>query len=173
MEADDLAKSELAVAEKIIESPVGWGEKFLHLVFLDPNRTEVLVMWLFLAVLLIGMVLLMRAWDRDSNNDIVISDLICIDGRISESKLARFVAFAISSWAFVFLIITEKMTEWFFFGYMAAWVSNAIFSKYIDKKMPDSSNNDLHQDTAHNEPDEPGSPETNIRPARAHRRRKQ
>ena len=129
--------NELAVAEKIMESPVGWGEKFLHLVLLDPTRTEVLVMWLFLAVLLVGMFLLMRAWDRDENNDIVISDLICIDGKISETKLARFGAFVISSWAFVFLIITEQMTEWFFFGYMAAWVSNAIFSKYLDKKSPD------------------------------------
>lgn len=145
--------NELAVAEKIIDAPTSWGEKFIHLVLLDPTRTEVLIMWLFLAVLLVGIYLMLRAWDQDKTNNIVISDLVCIDGRISESKLARFGAFIISSWAFVFLIITEQMTEWFFMGYMAAWVSNAIFSKYIDKKIPDHGSVDADAHSTEPEPE--------------------
>ena len=31
-------------------------------------------------------------------------------------------AFATSTWAFVFITIDGKLTEWFFAGYMAAWV---------------------------------------------------
>ena len=31
-------------------------------------------------------------------------------------------AFFTSSWVFIYLTITGKLTEWFFIGYMAAWV---------------------------------------------------
>ena len=31
-------------------------------------------------------------------------------------------AFFLSSWALVYLVVTKGLTEWFFIGYMAAWV---------------------------------------------------
>lgn len=130
---ENTPNQDLIVAEKIVSQETAWG-KLIHALFLDPTRVEVLIMWIFLAMLVFGVIGILRAWDRDTTNKVVLSDLVCIDGKISESKLARFGAFVISSWAFVFLIITEEMTEWFFFGYMAAWVSNAIFSKYIDTR---------------------------------------
>ena len=32
-------------------------------------------------------------------------------------------AFFLSSWAFVYLVVTKGLTEWFFIGYMATWVT--------------------------------------------------
>lgn len=31
-------------------------------------------------------------------------------------------AFAVSTWAFVYITTANRMTEWFFVGYMTAWV---------------------------------------------------
>lgn len=31
-------------------------------------------------------------------------------------------AFAVSTWAFVYITTTNHLTEWFFMGYMTAWV---------------------------------------------------
>jgi hypothetical protein len=32
------------------------------------------------------------------------------------------------------LILDSKFTEWYFTGYMAIWVGNAIFDKYLNNK---------------------------------------
>lgn len=109
-------------------------ERVATIFLFDATRAEILMMWLFLAFLVIGFILLLRAWNNDESNDIVIADLICVDGRLNESKMARFGAFMVSTWAFVYLVVTDGMTEWYFVGYMTAWVGNALFSKYMNDK---------------------------------------
>jgi len=77
---------------------------------------------------------------RDQNNQVDIKDLICSDGRISEAKFSRFVAFVVSTWGFVYLIIDQRFSEWYFAGYMAAWTGNALFSKWLDAKLSNNQN---------------------------------
>lgn len=110
----------------------------VKLMLLDPGRTEVIIMWLFLLVLIVGFMFLLKAWNDDDTNQILITDLICTDGRINESKMARFGAFVVSTWAFVYMVVTEAMTEWYFIGYMTAWVGNALFNKYMSNKKEES-----------------------------------
>lgn len=71
---------------------------------------------------------------RDRDNQVDIKDLICKDGRINEAKFIRFTAFIVSTWGFVYLIVDQRFSEWYFAGYMAAWAGNALLNKWLTMK---------------------------------------
>jgi nitrogen fixation-related uncharacterized protein len=101
---------------------------------------------LILGILIMALIL----WNvqRDQNNDFDIMDLICRDGRVSEHKFMRFTAFAVSTWGFVYLIFYNRMTEWYFTGYMVAWTGSALINKWLDRR----------NQSGHNEPNYPDAP---------------
>lgn len=72
---------------------------------------------------------------RDKENQVDIKDLICADGRINEAKFMRFTAFVVSTWGFVYLIVDQRFSEWYFAGYMAAWAGNALVNKWLTIKQ--------------------------------------
>lgn len=72
--------------------------------------------------------------NRRSDNTFDLSDLICSDGRVDERKFCRFGAWIVSTWGFVYLIADQRFSEWYFTGYMAAWVGNALLAKYLSDK---------------------------------------
>lgn len=80
--------------------------------------------------LLVG---ILYAWHKDSESKIDLKDLICRDGKLDERKFVRFGAWIVSTWGFIYLIVEERFSEWYFMGYMAAWVGNAIFDKYLSR----------------------------------------
>lgn len=127
-------KATQEIADKLFSSDASFTEKMMGLFFLDSNKAEIVLMWFFLMFLIAGFIWLLAAWNRDDSNQIQVSDLICVDGKLNESKMARFGAFVVSTWAFVYLVVTDSMTEWYFMGYMTAWVGNALFSKYMSQK---------------------------------------
>lgn len=98
------------------------------------TKPEHLFMWFLLISLMFVFLSLMWGWHKSRSNKFDIMDLISTDGRLDESKLTRFIAFVISSWGFIWLLTTEKLSEWFFMGYMAAWVGNALFSRYLKQR---------------------------------------
>ncbi len=55
-------------------------------------------------------------------------------GKTSHARIAYFVALACSTWAFVFLVLNDKLSEWYMVAYMGAWVAGAIGNKWLDKK---------------------------------------
>ena len=71
---------------------------------------------------------------RDRDNTVDIKDLICKDGRINEAKFMRFTAFVVSTWGFIYLIVDQRFSEWYFAGYMAAWAGNALLNKWLTIK---------------------------------------
>lgn len=73
-------------------------------------------------------------WHKDSHNRIDVKDLICTDGHLDEKKFVRFGAWIVSTWGFVYLIVDERFSEWYFMGYMTAWVGNALLDKYMNVK---------------------------------------
>lgn len=75
---------------------------------------------------------------RDRDNQVDIKDLICTDGRINEAKFMRFTAFVVSTWGFVYLIVDQRFSEWYFAGYMAAWAGNALLNKWLSIKENNS-----------------------------------
>lgn len=73
---------------------------------------------------------------RDNNNRVDIKDLICTDGQLNEHKFMRFTAFLVSTWGFVYLIVDQRFSEWYFAGYMAAWAGNALINKWLNNRDP-------------------------------------
>ena len=69
--------------------------------------------------------------NKDKNNTVYFVDLITINGRLNERKVCRFGAWLISTWGFMFLILNNQLSEWYFVGYMGTWVANALIGKAI------------------------------------------
>ena len=84
-----------------------------------------------LALVVFFLVFILYVWHRDSKSNIDLKDLICTNNRIDEKKFVRFGAWIVSTWGFVYLIVEERFSEWYFAGYMAAWVGSALIDKYI------------------------------------------
>jgi hypothetical protein len=93
-----------------------------------------------LALVVFFLIVILIVWHKDSTSKIDLKDLICKDGRLDEKKFTRLGAWIVSTWGFVYLILANKFTEWYFTGYMAIWVSNAIVDKYLTNKKLESPN---------------------------------
>jgi len=85
---------------------------------------------------IVAIIAVLVAWNiqRDKDNQIDLKDLVCVDGRINEAKFMRFTAFVVSTWGFVYLIVDQRFSEWYFAGYMAAWAGNALINKWLNVK---------------------------------------
>jgi len=89
-----------------------------------------------LVIVIVALIAVLVAWNiqRDKNNQIDLKDLVCTDGRINEAKFMRFCTFVVSTWGFVYLIVDQRFSEWYFAGYMAAWTGNALVNKWLTIK---------------------------------------
>lgn len=92
-------------------------------------------MGVILAITIIYLLLLLYIWHKDSKNKIDLRDLICKNDKIDEKKFTRLGAWIVSTWGFVYLILDGKFTEWYFTGYIAVWVGNAIVDKYLTNRQ--------------------------------------
>lgn len=104
--------------------------------------TPIHVMYIILAAIIILCLVILYKQNMDANSSINIIDLVAIDGKLSETKVARFGAWIVSTWGFVYLMVLspDKFPEWYFIGYMSAWVANALISKANDIKQINNSN---------------------------------
>lgn len=80
--------------------------------------------------------LIMWNIQRDHSNKVDIKDLVCTNGELDEKKFMRFTAFVVSTWGFVYLIVDQRFSEWYFTGYMAMWAGNALLDKWLSNKEP-------------------------------------
>lgn len=82
---------------------------------------------LLLFLMLVGffLVLLYAQFKHDGFD---LRELLCIEGKVSLEKTATAVAMVISSWGFVTLIVSNKMTEWYFVAYMVSWAGLRVLS---------------------------------------------
>lgn len=97
-----------------------------YLSSVDPDH----VMYAILAGIMIFCVIAMSRLNADERSPINVLDLITTDGKLDEPKTVRFFTWVVSTWGFIYLIADHKLTEWYFIGYMGAWVANAL----IDNK---------------------------------------
>lgn len=84
------------------------------------------VMYVILAGIVIGIGIWIYNLQKDANNTIDIADIICDNGRLDGSKLFRLIAFIVSSWAFCFLVLNDKLTDTFYLTYIGIWTGNAL-----------------------------------------------
>lgn len=87
-----------------------------------------------LALTSLALCLILALWHRDRDNGLDLRDLVCDQGRLDEKKFVRLGTWIVSTWGFVYLIVEERFSEWYFVGYMAAWVGNAIIDRYVRDK---------------------------------------
>lgn len=124
-------------------------------------QIEKVPMGMTMVLVIMVIVALLVLWNiqRDKSNQVDIKDLICRNGRIDEGKFMRFTAFVVSTWGFIYLIMDQRFSEWYFAGYIGAWAGNALIGNYlaarassIDGSTPPPNN----QPT--NTPDPPNKP---------------
>lgn len=108
--------------------------------FTDFNKAQFGFSFL-LAVVIFFLLVILYVWHKDSKSKLDLKDLICKDGHIDEKKFVRFGAWIVSTWGFVYLIVDERFSEWYFAGYMAAWVGNALIDKYLTRNNVRFDNN--------------------------------
>lgn len=89
------------------------------------------IMYIILAFIVIMITIWLYNLNKDPKNKITFIDLIATNGRIEERKLTRFGAWIVSTWGLVYLISAGKLQEWYFIGYMGAWVANALIGHYL------------------------------------------
>ena len=79
----------------------------------------------------VTLIAVLVAWHRQQDHSLDLRDLVCTEDRLDEKKFMRFGAWLVSTWGFVYLIVEERFSEWYFVGYMAAWVGNAIVESVV------------------------------------------
>lgn len=91
-------------------------------------------MEMMLALLIAIIVIVMVQMSRNKNDEFDLKDLVSTDGKLNEKKFTRFGAWVISTWGFIYILVNNpnNFPEWYFIGYMAVWVSNAIMDKYVN-----------------------------------------
>ncbi len=93
-------------------------------------------MELLLAILVLIIIITMIQMTRNPNDELDLKDLVSSEGKLDEKKFTRFGAWVISTWGFIYILVNNpgNFPEWYFVGYMAVWVGNAIMDKYMTKK---------------------------------------
>lgn len=77
--------------------------------------------------------ILLWHWTR-SHPKFDLSDLVTgDDGRVSATKFAQTGAFVVATWGFATLVEQGKMTEWYFTGYMLAFVGARLTKDALTK----------------------------------------
>jgi len=117
---------DMDIPKEVTDHPVinAWWQIFV-------TKPEHMFMWFLLLSLLFMFLSIMWTYHKNKSNNINIMDLVSIDGKLDESKFNRFIAFVVSTWGFIWLLTTSQLKEWFFMAYMAAWVGNALFNRYL------------------------------------------
>jgi hypothetical protein len=90
---------------------------------------------------LLGLLILLAgllAWraDKSEKSNFRLEDLVLDTktGLASLSKVGQFIALSVSTWAFAYLTISGKLTEWFYTTYMMAWAGTSLAHKWIDQQ---------------------------------------
>jgi hypothetical protein len=96
---------------------------------------------LSLAAITLVIFLLLYKWHNNPNNTFDLTDaLLGEDGKASLYKIGQAAALIISSWAFIVMVQRDKLTEFYFYGYMGVW-SGINLAKNLLGKAPDAGTN--------------------------------
>jgi hypothetical protein len=85
-----------------------------------------------LAMSAIGAVLtIFYSWQKNKTNPIDFTDLFIDEksGKIGGSEFRINVAFLVTSWTLIFLVLKGTLTEWYLTAYLTAFVADRMFSR--------------------------------------------
>ena len=103
------------------------------------------VMYIVLTVILSACTFYLIRLDKNKKNTVYLIDLVTTNGILNERKLTRFFTWLVSTWGFIYLLADDKLTEWYFIGYMGAWVANALIGKTLVSRDADEYNQRAEQ----------------------------
>lgn len=112
---------------------------FQMIEFLVNNPKYVWAAVSFLAAITIVFSLLRAHFSKEYKFDLITMLFFTSDGKQSDSKMRINAAFLITAWAFVFLTMTEKLTEWYVIAFLGSWVTDRIFARSNENKNKDES----------------------------------
>lgn len=96
---------------------------------------------LSLALITVVCVTILIKWHNNPENRFDLTDcLMGEDGKVSLFKIGQAAALIVSTWAFIIMVQKDKMTEYYFYGYMGVW-SGINLAKNIFGKAPDGITN--------------------------------
>ena len=102
------------------------------MIFLALHFHQVLFL-LSVILMIIGMYML----DKSSKNTLKITDLFLDDsGKIEGSKFRINFAFMIASIGLIYLLLTDCITEFYFSGYLMAFVIDRAVTKFTPDRVP-------------------------------------
>jgi hypothetical protein len=95
---------------------------------------DVHLVMLTLSAILLGMIL--WNWHRrgDVNFDLRWLLVDHATEKVSLMKVGQGVALVTSTWGFIVLVSKDKLTEFYFLGYMAAWAGANLANKFIETR---------------------------------------
>lgn len=94
-----------------------------------------------LALMSLVICLLLYRWHTKPGNGFDLTDaLLGEDGKFSLYRAGQATALIVSSWAFIVLVQQDKLTEYYFYGYMGVW-SGINLAKNLLGKAPDAGSN--------------------------------
>lgn len=109
------------------------------------------IMYIILTFILVSCTVYLIRLNNDKKNTIYLLDLVTTAGILNERKLTRFFTWLVSTWGFIYLIADDKLTEWYFIGYMGAWVANALIGKTLVDKDSEEYNRRAENERNSNE----------------------
>jgi membrane-anchored protein YejM (alkaline phosphatase superfamily) len=99
------------------------------------------IMYVVLTIILVSCTIYLIRLNNDKRSSIYLLDLVTTAGILNERKLTRFLTWVVSTWGFIYLLADHKLTEWYFIGYMGAWVANALIGKtVVDRETSEYTN---------------------------------
>lgn len=88
---------------------------------------------LLLVFLILMVYIFYRATVNNRSKFDFFDSFLDINGKTSFFAIAQGVALMVTSLGFIYLIIVDKMTEWYFLDFVGAWVVNSVGGKFADK----------------------------------------
>jgi CDP-diglyceride synthetase len=80
-------------------------------------------------VLIIVFSIIRAHFNKDNKFDLVKLFAYDSEGKLSDSKARLNGAFLVTSWAFIFLTMNDKLTEWYVAVFLAAWVGDRFAAR--------------------------------------------
>lgn len=94
---------------------------------MTPQQLLVIMSLVVAAVLLVGLFVFLN-FSKD--NYFELADLVLTNKTADLHKVGTLVALIMSSWAFAYLVLTDKLNEMFMTIYMGVWAASGLLAKF-------------------------------------------
>ena len=100
------------------------------------------------AVTLLALIAVLIRRSRITSSPIHLDDLLLgDDGKVSKAAFVMLGSFFVTSWTILYLVINDKLSEWVFTAYVAAWVAPTVTRLIVNQPLPATQTTAITQTT--------------------------